>query len=88
MQKKEEGHEQPISFFNRALIDSELNYSVMEKQAYAMVQFLKDSRVYIIHYHIIAFVPNVVVKEILTQPDVDGRSGRWIDKLLEYDLEI
>ena len=38
--------------------------------------------------HIIAFVPNSVVKDILTQPDPDGRRGRWIVVLLEYDLEI
>lgn len=36
----------------------------------------------------IAFVPNFVVKDILTQPDLDGRRGRWIVVLLEYDLEI
>ena len=38
--------------------------------------------------HIIAFVPNSVVKDILTQPDPNGRRGRWIVVLLEYDLEI
>ena len=38
--------------------------------------------------HIIAFVPNSVVKDILTQRDPDGRRGRWIAVLLEYDLEI
>ena len=53
-----------------------------------MVQSLQDFRVYIIHSHIIAFVPNTVVKDILTQPDVDGRRGKWIARLLEYDLEI
>ena len=31
LQKNEEGHEKPISFFNRALTYAELNYSVMEK---------------------------------------------------------
>ena len=38
--------------------------------------------------HIIAFVPNSVVKDILTEPNPDGRRGRWIVVLLEYDLEI
>ena len=30
----------------------------------------------------------IVVKDILTQTNQDGRRGRWISNLLEYDLEI
>ena len=59
----------------------------MEKQAFALVKALKDFRVYISHSHIIAFVPNLVVKDILTQ-DPDGKRGKWIFVILEYDLEI
>jgi hypothetical protein len=28
------------------------------------------------------------VKDILTQPDPEGRRGKWIVVLLEYDLDI
>ena len=42
---------------------------------------------YILHYHIIAYVPNIVVKDILSQ-DPDGKRGKWIAVILEYDLEI
>jgi hypothetical protein len=28
------------------------------------------------------------VKDILTQPDPEGKRGKWITMLLEYDLEI
>ena len=59
----------------------------MEKQAFALVKALKDFRVYILHSHIIAFVPNLVVRDILTQ-DPDGKRGKWIAVILEYDLEI
>ena len=60
----------------------------MEKQAFALIKDLKDFRVYIIHSHIIAYVPSVAVKDILTQPDPEGRRAKWIVVLLEYDLEI
>jgi hypothetical protein len=33
-------------------------------------------------------VPNSSVKDILTQPDPKGKMGKWIDVLLDYDLEI
>ena len=37
----------------------------MEKQAYALVKAIKDFRVYILYSHVIAYVPNVAVKDIL-----------------------
>ena len=36
----------------------------------------------------LAYVPNSVVKDILTQPDPEGKRGKWIAALLEYDVEI
>ena len=65
-----------------------MKYNILDKQAYALVQTLKDFWVYILHSHIIAHVPIGVVKDILTQPDPEGRRGMWIVVLLEYDLEI
>ena len=66
LQKNLKGQEQPIAFFIKALRDAPLKYNIMEKQAFALVKALKDFRVYILHSHIITFVPNSVVKDILT----------------------
>jgi hypothetical protein len=44
--------------------------------------------VYILHSHTIAYVLNTVVKDILTQYNPDGRRGKWISIILEYDIEI
>jgi hypothetical protein len=88
LQKNVEGLEQPISFFSRALRDAKIKYDIMEKQAYALVKALKSFRVYVFHSKIIAYVPSAAVKEILIQPDIDGRRSRWIAKILEFDLEI
>ena len=60
----------------------------MEKHAYALVKSLKDFRVYILHSHIITYVPNSIMKGILTQLDPEGRKVKWIAMLLEYDIEI
>jgi hypothetical protein len=88
LQKNSEGYEQPIAFFSKALRDVALNYKIMEKQAFALVKAIKDFRVYILHSHTIAYVPNAVVKDILTQDNPDGRRGKWIVVILEYDIEI
>jgi hypothetical protein len=60
----------------------------MEKQAYVLVKDLKECRMNILHSHVLAYVPNSVVKDILTQPDPKGKRGKWIAVLLEYDLNI
>ena len=60
----------------------------MEKQAYALVKALKAFRVYVLHSKIIAYVRSTSVKDILIQPDIDGRRGKWIAKILEFDLDI
>ena len=49
---------------------------------------LKDFWVYILHSHILAYVPNTVVKDVLVQTNPEGRRGKWIAALLEYDVEI
>ena len=53
-----------------------------------LVKALKEFKVYIFHYHIIAYVPSIAIKDILTKSDPDGRKSKWIAVLLEYDLEI
>jgi hypothetical protein len=60
----------------------------MEKQAFTLVKDKKDFRFYILHSHTIAYVPNTMVKYILTQDNLDGRRGKWIAVILEYDIEI
>eukprot|EP00253_Pinus_taeda_P028617 PITA_28617 len=85
---KREDHERPIAFFSRAIRDAALKYNIIEKQALSLVNALKDFRVYILHSHILAYVPNAAVKDFLVQADSEGRRGKWIATLLEYDIEI
>jgi hypothetical protein len=65
-----------------------LKYNIMEKQAYALVKALKSFRVYVLHSKIIAYVPSNTVKDMLVQPDSEGRRGKWIENILEYDVDL
>lgn len=76
LQKNDQGYEQPIAFFSKYLRDATLKYNIMEKQALALVKAIKYFRVYILYSHIIAYVPNSVVKDILTQNGPDGKRGK------------
>jgi hypothetical protein len=60
----------------------------MEKQAYAMVKVLNPFRTYVLHSKVIVYIPTSSVKEILVQSDSDGKRGRWLAKIQEFDLEI
>ena len=60
----------------------------MEKQAYSLVKALKFFRIYVLLSKIISYVPNVAIKDILTQLDSDGKRGKWIAKIMEYDVDI
>ena len=88
LQKNKDGLQQPIAFFSKTLRDSELKYSILEKQAYSLVKALKFFRIYVLHSNVIAYVPNVAIKDVLTQPGSEGKRGKWIAKIMEYDLDI
>eukprot|EP00253_Pinus_taeda_P017583 PITA_17583 len=51
-------------------------------------QAIKDFRIYVLHFHIVTYVPSVVIKDILTQANPDCKRGKWIEKLLKYDIDI
>ena len=46
-QKNDENLEKPIAFMSKVLREAELKYTIMKKQAYALVQSLKHFRSYI-----------------------------------------
>lgn len=88
LMQKRDGVERPIAFFSRIIRDGALNYNIIDKQALALIKALKDFRVYILNSHVLAYVPNAVVKDVLVQTEPEGRRGKWITALLEYDVEI
>ena len=49
---------------------------------------MKAFRIYILHTKVIACVPSASVKEVLTQPNIDGKRSKWIAKLIEFDIEV
>ena len=49
---------------------------------------LKTFRIYILHAKILTYVPSATMKDVLTQPDIDGKGAKWIAKLIEFDIEV
>lgn len=86
--QKRDQLENPIAFFSWTIRDAALKYNIIEKQALAMVKYLKYFRVYIFHSHILDYIPNTTIKYVLVKIDPEGRRCKWIVALLEYDVEI
>ena len=76
LQKNDEGVEHPVAFFKKTLRDVELRYDLIEKQAYALIKSLKAFRIYILHSKVIAYIPLASVKDVITQPDIDGKRSK------------
>ena len=53
-----------------------------------LVKSLKAFRVYILQAKAISFVPSSSVKDVLIQPDIDGKRSKWIARLIEFNVEI
>jgi hypothetical protein len=88
LQKDVDDYEHPIAFMRKFLRDSELNYSIIEKQACTLVKSLEHFRNYMGYNKIKAYIPYPTLKDVLSQQDCMGTRGHWVSKIQEYDLEI
>jgi hypothetical protein len=88
LQKDDDNLDHPMDFFSKTLRDAGLRYDPIEKQAYALIKDLKSFRIYILHSKVITYVPSSSVKDVLTQPDIDGKRARWIAKMIEFNSEV
>ena len=94
LQKNDQGSEQPITFFIKALRDENFKYNIMEKQTYYPMKSLKYFTEYISKSQIIAYVLHILVKDMFfptrsrwKEGEVDHRNlGIWHgDKTHEVD---
>ena len=78
-----------IAFMSIPLKKHELKYSLIEKNAYALVRAVKQFRFYVLNSHSKAFVPDLIVKTVLTQQEIGvNKRASCIAKVKEYDLDI
>ena len=59
--------EAPISFFNSNLQGVELNYSSLEKQAFASFKAIKNFKPFLLKIHTKIIVPSSAVRQLLMQ---------------------
>ena len=69
-QKEDGGDELPISFMIAGLQGGELNYLVVDKQAYAVFKVVKQFRPYILKNQTKVIVPHLAVRSLFMQKEL------------------
>lgn len=83
---EQNGH--PVAYYSRKLQNTELNYTIYEKEALSVVAAIKQFRKYMLHATTVIYTDNSAVASILNARDPNGRVLRWINFLSSFDLEI
>ena len=69
-QKNSENNEVPIAFMRSAFKGAELNYLVVDRQAYAVFKAVKHFRSYLLKSRTKVIVPYPVVRNLLVQKEL------------------
>ena len=67
---------------------AELNYPIVDEQAYVVFKAVKQFRPYILKKITKVIVPHPVVRTLSIQRELGERRGNWVTSLQEYDLEF
>ena len=89
LQQKDENNKlRPLTFFSRKLNQSEMKYSVIEREALAIVYGLKINRQLCLGYPIIIHTDHKPLSWLLTTTSANNRIARWQMLVAEYDIHI
>ncbi|GJV42798.1 reverse transcriptase domain-containing protein [Tanacetum coccineum] len=75
----------PVYFVSKALKETEINYSAMEKLILALVFAAKRLRRYF-QAHPIVVITNQPIKQVISKPDASGRLQKWSVLLGDHNI--
>jgi hypothetical protein len=87
-QKNDANNEAPISFMITNIQGVEINYTSIDKHAYAVFKAVKHFRSYILKNHTKVIVLHPVVRTLFTQQEMGERRGNWMEVVQEFDIDI
>ena len=82
------GEEHPIAFASKKLLQSERNYSAIEREALAIVQGVKHFRTYLQGSKFTIKIDHNPLTQLGNLKDSHGRLARWALSLQQYDFTI
>ena len=81
-------NEKVIAYGSRQLKPYEKNYPTHDLELAAVIFALKSWRHYLYGVHCKIFTDHKSLKYIFTQKEINMRQRRWLELLVDYDLEI
>ena len=81
-----EGKERVICYLSRRLLDPETRYSPTEKLCVCLYFSSTKLRQYLLSAECMVVSKADVIKHMLSMPRLNGRVGKWILALSEFDL--
>ena len=81
-----DGRDRPIGFCSRALKTAEVNYSVLEKEALAILFTLERHKYILLGYPVRILSDHEPLTYLFKKADVSGRQARWIQRLSEFHI--
>ncbi|GJW23569.1 reverse transcriptase domain-containing protein [Tanacetum coccineum] len=79
------GRQMPIHYVSQSLQGAEVNYTLMEKLALALVHAARRLRRYF-QGHVIKVVTDKPINQILNSPEASGRLAKWAVELGAYGI--
>jgi hypothetical protein len=87
-QKDDDGHDHPIYYASRQMNAAEKNYTVIKKEALAIIFACQKFRHYLLGYKAIFHTDHTSLKYLVNKLDLLGRLARWVLLLQEFDFEV
>ena len=81
-----EGKERVVFYLSRRLLDPETRYSPIEKLCLCLYFYCTKLRHYLLSADCTVVSKTNVIKHMLSMPILNGRMGKWILVLSEFDL--
>ena len=87
-QEQPDGQFRLIAYQSRKLVPAEINYPTHDKEMLAIVYSLKAWRHYCLGRPVIVYTDHASLRYFLTQTNLTGRQGRWVEALAQYSIDI
>ena len=78
----------PVMYFSRKLRTAEMNYRTHDKEALAIVEAVKQWRVYLLGREVKVFTDHNSLQYHKTQPNLNSRQRRWLEDMADFSLDI
>ena len=86
--QKEESCHYAIYFISKNLTPAELNYTVTEKEALAIIHAVNKFRHYITGYKVFVHTDHSAIRHLMNKPVTSGRVTRWLLLLQEFNVTV